>query len=342
MQHGAAFAGLTERVWEMSSVVVDVGSLDPESTDRQIHVTGLERYATRQFIEPTLGRLRQTVSELLSRGVEVCLWSSAPRVAFAPVPGSSLIDDASPFFLETLPATNEDPESVYPAVQLGASLSAVYRTSLTELGVAVLASLDRAMYDGQLGPSAIFDVLDAREIEALRGAGIALCCEGDPYALTAPLRFGELREELATTLAEQLEPQSELDEIASDLWTIERTIRLALRSAAVIKFGNKWRGSVLHGDLNGKVLGRAMIDGSVSIKSSKELRDPIEWLSLGELIEIVTSNQFDNLGLAPVVWTKFGQDVIPVRNRLSHMRHFKHGDRSVVRMWVSQIARMLG
>jgi hypothetical protein len=171
---------------------------------------------------------------------------------------------------------------------------------------------------------------------------LARCCDGNPYQLAARLRFSELRDELATTLAAQLQPQSELSEIAEDLWTIERTIRLALRSAAVQQFGTKWRASLLHGDLNQKVLERAMVDGFVAGKSVKELRDPIEWLSLGELIEVVTSAQFKNLGLLPIFWTKFSQDVVPVRNRLSHMRHFKHGDRGVVRMWVSQISRTLG
>jgi len=343
VQHGAVFAGLAEAVWSQGTAeVVEPQGVSLQSDAQQVHVKGLERYASEGASRPSLGELRQAVSTLLGNDVEVCLWSTAPRVAFAPVPGSSLIDDASPFFLDLMPQSDADPEAVYPAIRHGASLTDIYRASLAELGVAVLASLDRAIYDGQLGPETLFEMLDAREIEALRGAGLARCCDGEPYQLAAPLRFSELRDQLAATLAAQLEPQKELSGIAEELWTIERTIRLALRTAAVDEFGTKWRANVLHGDLNRKVLERAMVDGFVSAKSVKELRDPIEWLSLGELIEVVTSAKFENLGLLPIFWAKFSQDVVPVRNRLSHMRHFKHGDRGVVRMWVSQVTRMLG
>ncbi|MCY4725925.1 hypothetical protein NYO98_06520 [Nocardioides sp. STR2] len=342
VQHGAVFEGLTPAIWARSGAdVVDVADIATVSVRPQLHVSGLERYAADRPVGPTLGEVRQIVSALLGDGVEVCLWSTAPRVAFVPVPGSSLIDDASPFFLELLPVMDENPETIYPAVRHGGLLPAVYRSALDQLGVAVLASLDRAIYDAQLDRESLFEMLDPREVEALRGAGLAKCCEGDPYQLSAPMRFSELRDQLAATLAAQLAPQPELSDISKDLWTIERSIRLALRTAAETEFGPKWRSGVLHGDLSKKVLDRAMLDGFVSAKSVKELRDPIEWLTLGELIEVVTSAKFDNLGLLPIFWTKFAQDVVPVRNRLSHMRHFKHVDRGVVRMWVSQIARVL-
>jgi hypothetical protein len=343
VQHGAVYDGLTDLVLSADgSTVLAPEELGANLDATRVHVIGLEKYALGSSGGPSLGELRSIVSELLEREIEVCLWSRAPRVAFVPVPGSSLIEDASPFFVDLMATADGDPESVYPAIRAGKTLSDVYGSALAELGVAVLASLDRALFDAQLDAEAMFDVLEAREIEALRGAGLVQCPGGTAYQLAAPRRFSELKDQLASTLSRQIEPQLELGAISEALWSIERIIRRALRSKAVADLGSKWRAGVLHGDLEAKVLERAQSDGFVSVRSVRELRDPIEWLTLGELIEVVTSVKFARLGQPSIFWTKFAQDVIPVRNRLSHMRHFKHGDREVVRMWLSQVERTLG
>ncbi|MBM9464606.1 hypothetical protein JL108_14205 [Aeromicrobium sp. YIM 150415] len=343
VQHGAVYDGLTDLILDAeNSTVVRFENLRTNYDDTRVHVTGLERYALEHQAGPSLGELRSTVTELLERGIEVCLWSRAPRVAFAPVPGSSLIQDASPFFLELMSTVGNDPGSAYPAVRAGELLSDVYASALAELGVGVLASLDRALFDAQLDATTMFDILDAREIEALRGAGLVQYHEGTAYRLSTPLLFSELKAQLASTLSCQIRPQAELAAISEDLWAIERIIRRSLRSKAISDLGPKWRGSIFNQDLNERVLGRAQNDGSVAIKSVKGLRDPIEWLTLGELIDVVTSAKFANLEQPRIFWMKFKQDVVPVRNRLSHMRHFNHSDREVVRMWLSQVQRALG
>lgn len=343
VQHGAVFDGLTDAVTEASaSPLVQLGDVVTTINDPIIHVFGVEAYAINQPVPLSLGELRKVVSELLDKDVQVCLWSRAPRTAFAPIPGSSLLDDASPFFIPPMAALPSDPESVFPAVRLGEDLSDVFYNALLELGVHILAALDRALFDAQLDRQAMFEVLDPREIEALRGAGLVHRPDGTAFQLCAPQRFGELKEQLAATLAEHVDAQRELSQIAESMWKMERKIRRRLRTASREKSGARWRTNVLHGDLNQKVLERAQVDGYVSASSLGQLRDPIEWLSLGELIEVVTSAKFGGLGLPKVFWTKFSQEVVPVRNRLSHMRHFKHGDKELVHMWVAQVDRALG
>lgn len=343
VQAGAVFEGLDMRVLEATrAVLIDAQALTAHEEAPQVIVTGLEALADSPPGSASLGELRQIVSDLLGRGVEVCLWSSAPRIAYVPMPGSSLIDDASQFFMQLLPELEGDPESVYPAVRISSvAVEDMFARAITELGMSVLASLDRAIFDGQMDHETMFGLLDPRESEALRGAGLAFCEDRARYEFASPRRFNEFRSQLANVLASEVHPQGELSEISQDLWLIERTLRRAVRSAAVDAFGQTWRGQVLHGDLNAKVLTRAMVDGAVAVKSVRELRDPIEWLSLGELLEVITSTTFNGLDLQPLVWTKFGQDVLPIRNRLSHMRHFKHGDRGTVKMWVSQVERLL-
>lgn len=348
VQCGAAFGGfrstLIERLEGQIFTAEDFATSQHEHLNTRLILTGLEVYASEAGVAAgTLGELRVRVSEAIDNGCEVCLVSTAPRASYPPIPGSSLLDDASAFFLDlSSPEELSDPGNVYPPVLAGElSISDLYRTILLELGFGVLASLDRAIFDSQLDRESFIAVLDPREIEALRGASLVGVASPREFRFLVPQRFGEFREALSEVLADHTEPQEDLAFISAELWRIERSMRKAVRTQAISKFGHAWRGNILHGDLPQKVLERALVDGSVGTRSIKELRDPIEWLSLGELLEVINTTTFDKLGLPNVFWARFAQEILPIRNRLSHMRHFKTGDRSAVMIWSSQLNRML-
>jgi len=74
-------------------------------------------------------------------------------------------------------------------------------------------------------------------------------------------------------------------------------------------------------------------------RTINEIRNPLEWLSLGELLELVERPPCDGLGLTAVEWRRFKQDVLPVRNRLSHMRLLKRGDKEVAQQWLTILRR---
>lgn len=95
----------------------------------------------------------------------------------------------------------------------------------------------------------------------------------------------------------------------------------------------------MHGDLEAKVLERARNDNSPDASSVSDLRDPLEWLSLGELLKVVEKSGF--IGADALFWRRFGADVIPIRNRLSHMRLIRKGDRETALAWDSRIRRTL-
>jgi len=38
-----------------------------------------------------------------------------------------------------------------------------------------------------------------------------------------------------------------------------------------------------------------------------------------------------------LTWRLFKNDIVPIRNRLSHMRLLKKGDMATVRMWVKRV-----
>lgn len=163
--------------------------------------------------------------------------------------------------------------------------------------------------------------------------------EGRGFELTPVL--SEFREAVAGALADITYPQTELADVVSGLWTIERLIRKALRDAAVDQHKSGWRKKITRGDLAVKILQRAKGDAYLTATNISELRDPIEWLSLGELLEIVRSKNFGGLGVDEYTWQRFNHELVPIRNRLSHMRLIKNRDKATVTMWVSRITRLL-
>ena len=95
------------------------------------------------------------------------------------------------------------------------------------------------------------------------------------------------------------------------------------------------------GGLATEVLKRAQLDSSLSAVSVRELRDPLEWLTLSELLDIITSKRIGGLGVALHIWQKFREQVLPIRNRLSHMRLLKSRDEETVSIWVGVIRQTL-
>jgi hypothetical protein len=307
-------------------------------------LTGVEEFArSGKAADATLGQLRVCVDKALDEGVDVCLLSRAPKIAYVVVPGSSVIEDAAFYAIpilgvrELLPGVQLEPESVLPAVGLRGcdDLRQLFTAALSELGSAVLEALDHGIFEVDHTQDFIRH-LDVRVLEALRGAGFVVTIDGR-VEFSVPRRFVEFREAVANALAGVAEPPADLASISEGLWFIERRIRGSLRRLAISLYGDKWRKRVLHGDLGEKVLERARVDAHVGARSVAELRDPIEWLTLGELLEVTRSSAFGGLHFDEVAWRRFTQDITPIRNRLSHMRLIKKGDRETVRLWRAMV-----
>lgn len=352
VQCGAIFDPLRHLLISEIGTVVTVSELlsrESVEPDRLV-VEGLEVFAASNPDGYTLGQVRERVIDELDRGSRVCLVSRSPRAAFPPVAGSSVFEDATFHALPVLAPSEcsaeaqEDPAWKWPAITLSeepVDIVALLRASLRELGVGLLAVMDQAIFEAQLRGKEGLEFLNPREIEGLRGAGLVILDAANAPTFAVSKRVGELADALADVLADVTSAHETLPALAADLWLIERTIRRKVRSAAIEKFGLKWRAQVLGGDLPDKVLERSRGEAYPGAVSVKEIRDPLEWLTLGELLEVVTQG-FGGLGLEAVVWRKFSQDVLPARNRLSHMRLAKRGDRELVGMWAAQVRKRLG
>lgn len=276
--------------------------------------------------DPTssLGRARATANELLDAGHSICLLSRAPRMAFPRCPGSSLLDDAYVIHpdsaLEGQPHWDEelDPDEL--------------RAGLINLGPDVLACLDYLYFDLQFSRSASTSLITPLELEAIRGAGlVALNAAGDQIEPT--VSHARLIPALTDAIVGHLNVQPDFPAVAGGLVEIERRLRRVLQARAVACFGTKWRGSVLHEDLKTKVEERATQELSRAV-TVKGLRSPFEWLTMGELVDLIRNATWaDRLGREDRYWQRFAVEVMPIRNRLSHMRFLRQQDRARVEHW---------
>jgi hypothetical protein len=204
------------------------------------------------------------------------------------------------------------------------------------MGQGLVSALDHALFE--VNPKGVdgLKFLAPRELEGLRGGGIVKIDESGKSSLAMPQSAKLLREALAAHVSGTVAPASILPEVTSGLWYVERRIRNAVRSAAIDRFGANWRADSV-GGLKEEVLRRAQLDTNVAAKSVADLRDPLEWLTLSELMDIVRGSKFDNLGVEAAIWRKLQEQLVPIRNRLAHVRMLKSEDAEVVSMWASLI-----
>lgn len=268
----------------------------------------------------TMGALRERVFADLDSGNELVLLSRAPRAAFPEVPGSSLLDDAT--FAHGYRDGTIDRKSEHYPLEL----------ALRELGTAVCSSLDRVLFECLMSGDRALQMLTSREVEALDGSGIiSLSDPGESWLDTASVNL--LKRALAEVLASEVAPQDQLAQVTEGLWEIERRIRRTVRQRAIAAWGATWLTQCLHGDLQAKVLGRATETAYLGANSVKLLRDPLEWLSLGELLELKSRSEIGELGVPNAVWRQFGAEIMPIRHRVAHMRNLHPGDSVTVLKW---------
>lgn len=293
-----------------------------------------------------LSALRERTLHLLDRGHRVCLVSTAPRVAFGSVPGSSLLEDASLALLDVLDEGELDgteeraPLWHLPEASFGEPDGNLMEKVLSELGTGVLSALDHCLFEIDPRSASGLSFLSIRETEALRGAGLIAVSSDGSVKLCSRRSLAEIKTAVTQLLGTLTNAPAELAAVSSGLWFIERTLRSALRQHVFQLEGERWRVAAV-GGLATEVLKRAQLDSSLSAVSVRELRDPLEWLTLSELLDIITSKRIGGLGVALHIWQKFREQVLPIRNRLSHMRLLKSRDEETVSIWVGVIRQTL-
>jgi hypothetical protein len=276
-----------------------------------------------------LGTLRERLMRETARGRRFALVSRTPKTAYPETVGSDVVSDAKQVFAPT--ADHQD---------VGGPEESFYETCVRELGDRTLMALSAAMWDFQLGPRDALQSLTKPDVEALRGAGLVRA-GADGVSWEKGGNYKKLRAAVALVSAETVGARTSVPDTFSELWTLERIIRNMVRRALVARMGEGWRESCLESSLRKEVLERAQKDSQPGAAKMADLRDPLEWLTTTELLDLRVRHELGDLGLAPYLWGKLRSDVVPIRNRIAHMRIVSDDDARTVRTWRKLVAGKL-
>lgn len=278
-----------------------------------------------------LGSLRSKVEAILDGDGRVALLSRSPRVSYVPVPGSNLLYDARLF--NSVPLDFALDQTIRDdAAKWGVAVSAI-----RELGGLVLAALERAIFELDLGDRNLESALQDREFEAIRSVGLiapkpSQGAAGDAI-FESPLGIRVLKKLVSEATFGQVSPPLEFGEACQMMWEIENNIRRGVRSAAISKWGDDWKSSLAPGGLMDEIVIRANQSGYLSASKIGQLRDPLEWTTFSELLDLRENRSLGGLFLRDHMWRQLRSDVSPIRNRIAHMRSLRVTDMPVLMKW---------
>ena len=277
-----------------------------------------------------LGKLREQTMVAATSGHCVALVSTIPKTAYPDTVGSDVVADAKQVFapvpIETEHGTAIEFDTEY------------FLSCLKEMGDRTLIALADALWEGQLSPNEALAVLSRPDIEALRGAGLV-----DAVSATLSWRIGDgfkqFRLAVAIASSECISAHSSVPDTFSELWILERMIRNMVRRALIARMGEGWRHSCLGPNLGAEVLDRARRDSQPRAERLSDLRDPLEWLTTTELLDVKDSRELGGLGMEPYLWGKLRTEIVPIRNKVAHMRMVSESDSRRASTWRKLVAR---
>ena len=331
-------------------VVDDVGAGDI------VVIWAPERLGARRDFGGLLAQSRPKAQALLGTGARILVVSSRPKAWFPDPDGSSLISDASKVHpaavnaetvIRALPiigaeAAERIAEHAVGSVSLAQCFALIeladgssrakrasavqvlrdtYRGALGELCIEDLAVLERDVLD--LGRYDVpEDEFPASLASRLVDAGLASANDiTGVVSLFEPSHRDIAREALIFVLQRVVVPPAQWRKLASELFTYERFVRLTLACHFHQTIGEGWKSEALV-ELGGKALGIARGEGFVAGEAISDLATPLDWLLLDDLFTLATAAADAGPvgGLSARDWMRQAAVLVPVRNRVAHMR----------------------
>lgn len=330
----APYRALLTDIQAMSIPVAEYLSLStPHDDDSIVVISDVHSCIGSRHVE--MGSLRSRVLEDIDvRGHKFVLVSEVARAAFPTVVGSDLLANAKHVFIQYQPI-EESSESLAALPGWsggGESPETFLATCVSELSAETVVTLGELIWDLGLSPNECLHALGALDRESLRGAGL-LRLHDDELSWVLSKDWKAFRAAIAVASSRYMTRSDWLAQVFVDLWLIERQVRNAIRDALVASHGSGWRSVCAAGDMALELVSRAKKDVQPRAEQLKDLRDPLEWLTTSELLDLRESRQLGELGLEAYMWTKLRVDLLPIRNRAAHMRVVSERDARTVATW---------
>jgi len=287
---------------------------------------------------PSLGQLRERVIADRDNGVQVVLMSRRPKIAFPIVPGSQVLRDAK-LIQPPVYRSGECWQFGDEALTEGVPFEAVLEGALRELGEVACAELDAFLFEDGRGLQDLPSAMDPL-LEALLGAGLAANTDrGCEWALTeGPSR---VKTALANVVAGVKRPAESFGDVATNCWVSERLVKRAVRARARTLWGSDWRSELLGPELAEVALERAIVGSYAGADRLEDIRDPLEWLTLGEALTLRDSSEIGSLGINPQMWSLLRLELLPVKDRVERSQLIRRGDADIALRWAELLTQRL-
>jgi len=333
LQLGHAAAELRRALTDVPGSHVGVSEyLSDQESVRQGPVFLYEFDSLRRNRGERLGALRDRVMREALSGNCFVFVSTAPKTAYPDTRGSDVIADAKQVFPPFAIGSHDGGQvTLHKSTQV--ELRDFFVECVRELGDRTVIALSGAMWESRLSPRDALESLTRPDVEALRGAGLVRADGAEiTWSVTAP-QLKKLKVAVAQVCSES---NTAGDWVASsfvEIWTLERELRNIIRLALMEKLKEGWRETCLPEHLRSDVLDRARKDTQPGATKLADLRDPLEWLSTSELLDLRESRELGGLGLEPYLWTKLRNEIVPIRNKIAHMRLLSEQDVQRAAIW---------
>jgi hypothetical protein len=287
---------------------------------------------------PSLGLLRERVVADRDSGAQIILLSRRPRIAFPTVPGSQVLWDAKlmapPHYI-----INDELSFGEELTREGVPPDVVLESALRELGEVACASLDALIFeDGRESQSLV--ILEEATRDALLSAGMVVS-QGQELKWSITEAQQTMRAALSNVLASMRHPQDDLVQVAKNCWVIERLVKQALRARAKALWGSHWCMELLSADFVTLALDRANHGTYPNADKLEDLRDPLEWLSLSETLQLREQSEVGSLGVNPTMWATMSTELLPVKDRVERSQLIRRKDSDTANRWVEVLSNRL-
>lgn len=326
-----------------------------------------ETIAHRRDFEEILRQSRPSGQAAIASGARLIVVSAWPKLSFPEPDGSSIIADCSrlrPIFMDAnrLRSTHADlePAAADRIVAFAGGTVALteyylqlefarlsgnekYRQAsqflrkallqaIGELGVGNLALLDHLVLECDTLDLPVEDLAE-HQIAALESACLLRVndLDGTLHLFAEPWR-DEVKNCLGTALRSIVSPPAEWEVLARKTFTFERTVRKMVMEVLIEVHGEHWRKAL--GERGAKAFGLARNDTNVSASSLDEMYTPLDWFLLEDLLDLATELATAHgsvQGVRASEWARLKVQMVPIRNRVAHVRLPLETDAGTVR-----------
>ena len=207
----------------------------------------------------------------------------------------------------------------------------IARRAFDEIGPALCMWLEHWVFES--GRSEVCETdIATNYIVALRSAGV-IAPAGDDVLTLFPYAGRQLWvAALGEYLESVVEPPALWAPLVSELFAFERELRGAIKRS-LVKVGAFELALVPYSE---RILELARRDSVSAAVELSDIRSPLDWLTLSDLLKLAQDSAQSTstsriCGYGSEDWARLAREVVPIRNRVAHMRLSRQGDLDTVR-----------